>query len=78
MQNGKDGPPTADATEDEIIAWCHADAGHAHGALSTRSGNVATLVLTFGRASCLAERHELQRLTRITCELSAWQFADLR
>ena len=78
MTDAENSPPPSNATEDEIIAWCHADAGHAHGALSARAKDVAALVRAAGRATCIAERCELQRLTRITCELSAWQFADLR
>jgi hypothetical protein len=70
--------PDADADEATIIAWFHKDAGAAYGALEIRARRVADLVRAFGLVACLAERLELERLARITCELSSIQFADLK
>jgi hypothetical protein len=71
-------PPVDGSDDEERIAWFHRDAADAHAALSQRTALVGDLVRALGLHACLALRLELERLARITCELSSLQFADLK
>lgn len=60
-----------------ILVWFHRDAADALDALSRRTRLVGDLVKALGPGACETAIRELQRLTRITCELASFQFAHL-
>jgi hypothetical protein len=60
-----------------ILVWFHRDAADALDALARRTRLVGDLVKALGPGNCATAIRELQRLTRITCELAHLQFAHL-
>jgi preprotein translocase subunit SecF len=72
-----DEDPPADADEQALIVWFTHHAGRAHETLGHRLVVLADFVGAFGFEASRPAREELQRLDRITGELSRLAFADL-